>query len=121
METRAEKQSVGSLHLTQNLHDGLHDLLSFHLEWKPVGEVPQPSLLITLSFGKQRIEILKKMKIFKGKVEVALRGGELRAIEAQQAIRALIDSRVQYLRSVIEYNQSQFELMRAIGQAPQVG
>jgi outer membrane protein TolC len=44
-----------------------------------------------------------------------IRGGELRVIEAQQAIRQLADSRQQYLQAVIENNQAQLQLLRAIG------
>ncbi len=42
-------------------------------------------------------------------------GGNLRAIEGQQAVQALATAQTQYLTSVIEYNQSQFQLLRAIG------
>ncbi|GIW82266.1 MAG: hypothetical protein KatS3mg105_4073 [Gemmatales bacterium] len=45
-------------------------------------------------------------------------GGQLRAIEAQQAITALADARNQYLDALIAYNKAQFELVRAIGIAP---
>jgi len=48
-----------------------------------------------------------------------IRGGELRVIEAQQAIRQLVDSRTQYLRAVIDNNQAQLQLLRAIGTPPE--
>lgn len=47
-----------------------------------------------------------------------IRGGELRAIEAQQAIAALAEARQRYLQAVIAYNQAQFGLLRALGEAP---
>jgi outer membrane protein TolC len=47
-----------------------------------------------------------------------IRGRDLRAIEALQAISALADSRRRYLSSIIEYNQAQFSLLRAIGESP---
>lgn len=48
-----------------------------------------------------------------------IRGRELRPIEAQQAISALARARAQYLDAVVRYNQSQFALLRAVGQSPQ--
>lgn len=45
-------------------------------------------------------------------------GGVLRAIEAQQAIQALAAARNQYLTSLTDFNQAQFELLRALGQPP---
>lgn len=42
-------------------------------------------------------------------------GGNLRAIEAQQAVQALATAQTQYLTSVTEYNQAQFQLLRAVG------
>jgi outer membrane protein TolC len=42
-------------------------------------------------------------------------GGNLRAIEGQQAVQALAAAQAQYLASVIEYNQAQFQLLRAVG------
>jgi outer membrane protein TolC len=45
-------------------------------------------------------------------------GGNLRAIEGQQAVQALAVAQSQYLTSVTEYNQVQFQLLRAIGQPP---
>jgi outer membrane protein TolC len=48
-------------------------------------------------------------------------GGELRAIEAQQAIQALALARSQYLSALIDYNRAQFQLLRAIGQPPNAG
>lgn len=42
-------------------------------------------------------------------------GGNLRAIEGQQAVQALAAAQTQYLTSVTEYNQAQFQLLRAIG------
>lgn len=47
-----------------------------------------------------------------------IRGLQLRPIEAQQAIDALADARQQYVNAVIDYDQAQFELLRAIGQPP---
>ncbi|MCI0457376.1 MAG: TolC family protein [Gemmataceae bacterium] len=43
-------------------------------------------------------------------------GGDLRAIEGQQAVQALAFARNQYLTAVIDHNRAQFELLRAIGQ-----
>lgn len=48
-----------------------------------------------------------------------IRGRELRAIEAQQAIAALATARNRYLEAIIGYNQAQFQLLRAIGQPPE--
>lgn len=45
-------------------------------------------------------------------------GGDLRAIEAQQAVATLAFARSQYLTSVIDYNRAQFQLLRALGKAP---
>jgi outer membrane protein TolC len=45
-------------------------------------------------------------------------GGELRAIEGQQAVQALAFAQNQYLAAVIDYNRAQFQLLRALGQAP---
>jgi outer membrane protein TolC len=39
----------------------------------------------------------------------------LRVIEAQQAVQALAAAQANYLTAVIEYNQAQFQLLRAIG------
>ncbi len=47
-----------------------------------------------------------------------IRGGELRVIEAQQAIKQLVDARQLYLKAVIENNQAQLQLLRAIGNPP---
>lgn len=47
-----------------------------------------------------------------------IRGGELRPIEAQQAINKLAEARRRYLTAVIEYDQAQLRLLRAIGQLP---
>lgn len=47
-------------------------------------------------------------------------GGQLRAIEAQQAIQALATAQDQYLASVIAYDQAQFQLVRAMGNAPRL-
>ncbi len=47
-----------------------------------------------------------------------IRGGELRPIEAQQAIAQLAESRSQYLDAVIKYDQAQLELLRAVGTPP---
>lgn len=49
-----------------------------------------------------------------------IRGGELRPIEIQQAIGALASSRTQYLDSVVDYNVAQVQLLRAIGQPPEI-
>jgi outer membrane protein TolC len=48
-----------------------------------------------------------------------VQGGTLRAIEAQQAVQALAAARQQYVLAVIDYNRAQFQLLRALGQAPQ--
>src|SRR5262249_49180687 len=45
-------------------------------------------------------------------------GGQLRAIEAQQAIQALAAARNQYVATVIAYNRAQFQLLRALGRPP---
>ncbi|MGE3805080.1 MAG: TolC family protein [Gemmataceae bacterium] len=45
-------------------------------------------------------------------------GGQLRAIEAQQAIQALVQARQQYLGTLTDYNGAQFQLLRALGQPP---
>jgi outer membrane protein TolC len=42
-------------------------------------------------------------------------GGQLRAIEAQQAIQALAAARNQYIATVNDYNRAQFQLLRALG------
>jgi outer membrane protein TolC len=47
-----------------------------------------------------------------------IRGGELRPIEAQQAITGLAAARRNYLQAIIDYNQAQFRLLRAVGQTP---
>jgi outer membrane protein TolC len=47
-----------------------------------------------------------------------IRGQELRAIEAQQAIAALATARLRYVNAVIEYNQAQLALWRGIGHPP---
>ncbi len=44
--------------------------------------------------------------------------GELRAIEAQQAIAALATARGDHVAAVTAYNRAQFALLRAIGQPP---
>jgi outer membrane protein TolC len=46
-------------------------------------------------------------------------GGQLRAIEAQQAIQALAAARNQYAATVIDYNRAQFQLLRALGRPPE--
>jgi outer membrane protein TolC len=45
-------------------------------------------------------------------------GGDLRAIEGLQAVQTLAFARNQYLAAVIDYNRAQFQLLRAMGQAP---
>ena len=50
-----------------------------------------------------------------------IRDRQLRPIEAQQAIVALAAARSLYLASVIDYNQAQLELLRAIGEPPAEG
>ncbi len=50
-----------------------------------------------------------------------IRDGQLRPIEAQQAIAGLAAARSLYLASVIDYNQAQLELMRAVGEPPNEG
>lgn len=47
-----------------------------------------------------------------------IRGGELRPIEAQQAIAQLAESRGQFLDAVITFDQAQLELLRAVGTPP---
>ena len=49
-----------------------------------------------------------------------IRGGVIRPIEIQQAIGALAGARQQYLDAVLEHNRAQFELVRAIGQPPEI-
>jgi outer membrane protein TolC len=46
-------------------------------------------------------------------------GGDLRPIEGQQSIQALVAARTQYLASLIDYNGAQFQLVRAMGQPPE--
>ncbi|MEX0641344.1 MAG: TolC family protein [Pirellulales bacterium] len=48
-----------------------------------------------------------------------IQGGELRAIEAQQAVQTLALARARYLAAVIEHNAAQFQLLRAVGQPPE--
>jgi outer membrane protein TolC len=50
-----------------------------------------------------------------------IRNRELRPIEAQQAIAALASARNLYLASIIDYNQAQLELLRAVGEPPAEG
>ncbi len=47
-------------------------------------------------------------------------GGDLRAIEAQQAVQTLAFARSQYLAAVIDFNRAQFQLLRALGQTADV-
>ncbi len=47
-----------------------------------------------------------------------IRDGVIRPIEAQQALAALAAARSLYLASVIDYNQAQLELIRALGEPP---
>ncbi|MBW3596353.1 MAG: TolC family protein [Planctomycetes bacterium] len=49
---------------------------------------------------------------------LGIRGGELRVIEAQQAINSLNSARTEYLQSIIDFNEAQFRLLRAVGQPP---
>ena len=49
---------------------------------------------------------------------VGIRGGEIRPIEAQQAISALTDARLNNLNATLAYNVAQLELLRALGQPP---
>jgi len=49
-----------------------------------------------------------------------IRGGVLRPIEIQQSIGALASSRTQYLDAVVDYNIAQFQMLRAIGQPPEI-
>jgi outer membrane protein TolC len=44
-------------------------------------------------------------------------GGNLRAIEGQQAVQTPAFARSQYLAAVIDYNRAQFQLLQALGQA----
>ena len=48
-----------------------------------------------------------------------IEGGELRPIEAQQAINSLVTARRRYLRAVVSYNEAQFSLLRSVGEPPQ--
>jgi len=48
-----------------------------------------------------------------------IRGAELRPIEAQQAIDALVEAKLDQVDVVLTYNAAQFELLRAIGLPPQ--
>lgn len=45
-------------------------------------------------------------------------GGELRAIEGQQAVQTLAFARSLYLAGIIDYNRAQFQLLRALGRHP---
>lgn len=49
-----------------------------------------------------------------------IRDGVIRPIEAQQAIAGLAAARSLYLASVIDFNQAQLELIRALGEPPQL-
>jgi outer membrane protein TolC len=44
-----------------------------------------------------------------------IRGGQGLPVEVLQAAQALLQSRREYLRSVIDYNSAQFSLQRAVG------
>ena len=46
-------------------------------------------------------------------------GGDLRAIEAQQAIQSLAVAQDRYLASVIDHNRAQFQLLRSLGRPPE--
>jgi outer membrane protein TolC len=46
-------------------------------------------------------------------------GGQLRAIEAQQAIQALAAARNQYIATVSDFDRAQFHLLRALGRPPE--
>jgi len=48
-----------------------------------------------------------------------IEGGELRPIEAQQAISSLVTARQRYVRAVVSYNEAQFSLLRSVGEPPQ--
>lgn len=48
-----------------------------------------------------------------------IRGAGLRPIEAQQAIDAFVNARLEQLDTVVGYNAAQLELLRAIGLPPQ--
>ncbi len=47
-----------------------------------------------------------------------IRGGQLRPIEAQQAIEAIASARRGHIEATVSYDEAQFELLRAIGQPP---
>jgi outer membrane protein TolC len=47
-----------------------------------------------------------------------IQGGDLRAIEAQQAIQALAAARDRQVAAVLDYNRAQFQLLRALGRPP---
>lgn len=49
-----------------------------------------------------------------------IRGGVVRPIELQQAISALASARRQHVDAVLQHNQAQFELLRAVGQPPEL-
>jgi len=49
-----------------------------------------------------------------------IRGGVVRPIELQQAISALASARRQHVDAILQHNQAQFELLRAIGQPPEL-
>lgn len=49
-----------------------------------------------------------------------IRGGVIRPIELQQAISALASARRQHIEAILQYNQAQFELLRAMGQPPEL-
>nr|MBA3484114.1 TolC family protein [Pirellulales bacterium] len=79
----------------------------------------------------QRIQMrLRQIDVTRPPVEAAsqairlnlegIRNGELRPIEIQQAIGALAAARAQYLDAVVDYNIAQFQMLRAIGQPPEI-
>jgi outer membrane protein TolC len=71
---------------------------------------------------RQQIEAVRsQVKAARRSLELSLDGIRdkvLRPIETQQAISALATARRQYAETIIDFNQAQFELLRAIGQPP---
>ncbi len=49
-----------------------------------------------------------------------IRGGVLRPIEIQQAIGALAKARTEHLDAVVDYDVAQLQMLRAIGQPPEI-
>jgi outer membrane protein TolC len=84
-----------------------------------------------VSQAYQRVQLRRRqMDVTQFQVETAqqalrlnldgIRGGELRPIEIQQAIGALASAQTQFLDAIIDYNIAQVQLLRAVGQPPQI-